>query len=47
MSTPTSDLSGLVARLERLERQNRRLKAVSTAVVIVLEAGLLMAAQAE
>ncbi len=42
MTSYTPDLAAVVARLEKVERQNRRLRGAGIAVVAVAAAGLLM-----
>ena len=42
MTSPTPDLAAVVARLEKVERQNRRLKTAGIAVLVLAAAGLLM-----
>ncbi len=42
MTSHTPDLAAVVARLEKVERQNRRLRGAGIAVVVVAVAGLLM-----
>jgi uncharacterized protein YndB with AHSA1/START domain len=42
MTTHTADLAAVVGRLEKVERENRRLKFVGAAVLVVAAAGLVM-----
>jgi hypothetical protein len=42
MTTHTADLAAVVGRLEKVERENRRLKFVGAAVLFVAAAGLVM-----
>jgi hypothetical protein len=45
MSTTPSDLENVLRRLEKLEKQNRRLKCVGFGLAICFSVGLLMAAE--
>ena len=47
MATQPSDIAGILARLERVERQNRWIKRVGVVVVILVGATFLMGAQAQ
>lgn len=42
MTSPTLDLAAVVARVETVERQNRRLRGAGIAVAVLAAAGLLM-----
>jgi hypothetical protein len=42
MTAQTPDLAAVVARLEKVERQNRRLRGAGIAVLVLAVAGLLM-----
>ena len=42
MTAQAPELAAVVARLERVERQNRRLRGAGIAVVVLAAAGLLM-----
>ena len=42
MTAQTAELAAVVARLEKVERQNRRLRGAGIAVAVLAAAGLLM-----
>ena len=42
MTAQAPELAAVVARLDRVERQNRRLRGAGIAVVVLAAAGLLM-----